>query len=1299
VGAGDHALSFTRTYNSQNTAAAVSAILQPSERDVFGSIGIGWTHGYQSRIKLPAASATVAWALRPNGLIHTFHYSGTAWSGDSDVNDRLTELKNGAGQRTGWRYYESASEQTETYDDSGKLLTIQNRNSYSLTLGYSDGGNSAPNGGYALDAAGQPTGVYLIPGLLIRVADSYGRTLQLGYDVSNRLVKLTDLAGSVRRYQYDAGGNLSGVIQADGTLRSYRYNEAGNTSGASLPNALTGIFDESGLRYATYRYDTTGRAIEEMTGANANHYQLNYQGGSGTIVTDPAGAVRTYNFTSLLGVWRRTGQDQPGGQECGAPLQSASFDANGNVSSRADFNGNVTNHAFDLARNLETSRTEGFGTPQARTISSQWHTTYRLPTQIDEPGRRTTYTHDANGNVLTRTTLDTLSNASRTWTYTYNSFGRVLTADGPRTDVSDTTAYAYYSCATGYQCGQVQTITNAAGHVTTYNTYNAHGQPLTITDPNGVVTTLVYDSRQRLTSRTVGSEATTFTYWPTGLLKKTTLPDGSYLAYTYDAAHRLTDINDAEGNRIHYTLDLMGNRTSEQAYDPSNALTRTRSRVFDALNRLQKEIGAAGTANVTTTFGYDNNGNQTSIVAPLGRDSTQVYDELNRLKQVTDPLNGVTQYGYNGLDQLISVTDPRNLVTSYSYNALGDLQQQTSPDTGVTTNTYDSGGNLATSTDARSAVATYTYDALNRVATTAFSSGSTTEQTLSYTYDAGTNGKGHLTGVSDANHSLSWTYDDQGRVLTATQVVGSVSKTTSYSYASGLRQSMTTPSGQVITYGYTNGKVTSVSVNGTVVVSNILYDPFGPVRQWTWADSSLSVRTFDQDGKVSQIDSAGLKTYSYDDAFRITGITDTTNSALSWTYGYDDLDRLTSGSKTGTTLGYTYDASGNRLTETGSSASTFTVAANSNRISSTSGALARTYGYDNAGNTTSFTGVSFTYNNRGRMSSSTKSGVTTGYVYNAQGQLAKKGTNTHYYYDDAGHILGIYDGSGSVTEEIVWLGDTPIATLRPQAGGGLRVYNIHTDHLSAPRVITDSVSGVVRWRWDGEAFGGGAVNDNPSGAGAFEFNLRFPGQIATTETGLYYNYYRDGYDPATGRYTQSDPIGLQGGLNTFAYALSNPLSFSDPLGLDAAMCRAALQAAGGIIGGATGFTCGCVLGGALGGAGGTVLGPGGTIAGAAGGCGAGGDIGGIAGAAVGGIAGDKLADAVCESDEPNCKKASSWQLLQAGILDAHEFKDDYNARPNSRFDICACKDGSIVIKAVGGCGKPGPSIPTHARWK
>jgi RHS repeat-associated protein len=829
---------------------------------------------------------------------------------------------------------------------------------------------------------------------------------------------------------------------------------------------------------------------------------------------------------------------------------SALHDSNGNVTSRTDYNGAATTYQFHLPRNLETSRTEAYGTPRARTIATTWHSTYRLPTSITEPGRTASLTYDSAGNVLTKTVTDTtvVPNTSRTWTYTYNSFGQVLTADGPRTDVSDLTTYTYYNCATGYQCGQVNTISNALGHVMTYNIYNAHGHPLTITDANGLVTTLTYDLRQRLTSRTVGSEQTIFEYWPTGLLKRATLPDGSYVAYTYDAAHRLTGINDSENNHIAYTLDAMGNRTKEEVFDPSNTLAQTRTRVFNTLNRLAQELGAAGTPAVTTTFGYDNNSNQTSINAPLARNSVQTYDELNRLTQVTDPATGLTKYGYNALDQLISVTDPRNKIASYTYNALGDLTQQVSPDTGTTTNTYDSGGNLQTKTDARSKTATFSYDALNRVTQLSYP-----DQTITYSYDLGINAVGRLSSLTDASGSTSWSYDAQGRVSSRQQGMGSLSKTVSYAYNSaGQLQSITLPSGNAISYGYQNGKVTSLTLNGaTTLLSNVLYQPFGPTLGWTWGNATLSVREYDTDGKITDVDSAGLKTYAYDDAFRITGITDADDPTLSQTYSYDLLDRLTGATGTSLNQSWTYDPNGNRLTQSGAQASTYTIAAANNRITSISGSLTRSYSYDAVGNTTADGMATYTYDDAGRMVSATKASVTAIYKLNALGQRVRKtisAVNTYFVYDEAGHLLGEYDNSGNLIQETIWFGDTPVATIRPN-GAGVDLYYVHTDHLNTPRKITRPSDNAIVWRWDSDPFGTTVPNQNPSGVGIFVYNLRFPGQYADSETGLSYNYFRD-YDPSTGRYVQSDPVGLDGGINTYAYVAGNPISLTDPEGLD-----------------------------------------------------------------------------------------------------------------------------------------------------
>jgi RHS repeat-associated protein len=496
------------------------------------------------------------------------------------------------------------------------------------------------------------------------------------------------------------------------------------------------------------------------------------------------------------------------------------------------------------------------------------------------------------------------------------------------------------------------------------------------------------------------------------------------------------------------------------------------------------------------------------------------------------------------------VTDPRNKVTSYTFNALGDLKQQSSPDTGLTTNTYDSGGNLKTSTDARNAITTYTLDALDRMTSAKFKIGSTTDQTISFGYDAGANGIGRLTSASDAKHSMSWGYDPQGRVTSKGQTVGTVTRTVGYGYTNGNLTSMTTPSGQSVVYGYnSNHQITSVTVNGTTVLSSTLYDPFGPARGWTWGNATIAVRTYDTDGKITQIDSAGLKTYGYDDAFRITGITDTVTPANSYTYGYDSLDRLTSGVKTGTSRGWSYDANGNRLTETGASASTYTIASTNNRVSSITGALPRTYSYDTAGNVLTYATVTATYNNRGRMKTLTNGAVTATYVYNALGQLVKQSggpSNTRLYvYDEAGHLLGEYNSTGALVQETIWMGDTPVATIRP--GTPALIYYVHTDHLNTPRRVTRPSDNKLMWTWYSDAFGADLPNQNPAAGGTFKYNLRFPGQLYDSHAGLNQNYFRD-YDPAIGRYVESDPIGLKGGINTYAYGQLNPLRHVDPRG-------------------------------------------------------------------------------------------------------------------------------------------------------
>jgi len=151
---------------------------------------------------------------------------------------------------------------------------------------------------------------------------------------------------------------------------------------------------------------------------------------------------------------------------------------------------------------------------------------------------------------------------------------------------------------------------------------------------------------------------------------------------------------------------------------------------------------------------------------------------------------------------------------------------------------------------------------------------------------------------------------------------------------------------------------------------------------------------------------------------------------------------------------------------------------------------------------------------------------------------------THFIYDTQGRLIGEYTGQGAMMREYAYLQDLPLALIEPSGA----VFFIHTDHLNTPRVITNQAGQAV-WRWDhAEPFGSNPPNENPSGQGTFTCNLRLPGQYFDRETNTHYNYFRD-YVPGIGRYVQSDPIGLQGGMNTYAYVGANPLRYVDPTGL------------------------------------------------------------------------------------------------------------------------------------------------------
>jgi len=1120
---GANPLAFIRYYNSMATPDTLAK-----------GLGRNWRSNYDRYLR--KVSATEIDAERPTGQVISFVLVSGTWTHDTDVDLTLTN--------SGSTYTLTDHDDTiETYTLSGSTGTL---NSIALPNGYTQTMNYTS-------------------GVLTSVSDSYSRTLSFTY-TSGLLtgVSTPDSATLTFGYTATAGQNL---------LTSITYNTSPSTSqtysytNASYPFMLTGITDENGNSFASWSYDSYGRATMSEHAGGADEVQVSYSSATTRVVTNPLGEQETYTLAAKQGVLKVTSIARAASSPVAAATRSFTYDTNGYLATATDWNGNSTHYTND-SHGDPTSITEAYGTGRARTTTisydSTWvHKPYTITkTNVTEDDR-----YDATyGNLLTRTLTDTTGGSTNgdteVWTYTYNGTGELLTETFPRTAVTVENTYTYSS-------GALASIADQLSHTTTINTANGTGQPTEITDPNSVVTDFVYDNRNRLTSKTVhaspSNEVTSATYIGSGQPYVVTQPDSSTITYTYDNAQRVTKITNTAGETINYTLDDMGDVTALAIKDSGGTTQKSWSATYDVLGDRLTLVGAGG-AGQTTSYAYDGMKNRKSTTDANSKEWQQTWDELLRPTTITDPNSHTAAPTYNNLDFITAQTDFNGYSTSFTRDAFGNAIARSSPDTGAWSFTLNEDNKLTGVTDARSVASTLSYDAGDRLTGVSITGYSGEAETFSYDdTTSGNKGVARLTSVSDESGSTSRVYDSFGNITSETRVIGGKTYTISYSFDLANRVTeIIYPSGRYVDFTYdSSGYLTTVttkpSSGGTVttLASSITHKPFGPIASFTYGNSEAQTRSFDNNYWPTALNTVYSGTYvqelslGEDDAGNITSITDTLDSTRNESFGVDGLNRLHTASGKYGSRTYTYDNNSNRATKYDGTTTWTTTNVSSSNLPDhiTDGTNTRHFTWTANGNMATddrtFVGggaADFTFGGRNLLESMTVNSQGITYKINGLGQRVSEafsGATTHYIHDVSGNVIAEADGStGTTTMEYVWMEGELLAQID---GSGNIVY-VHNSQVGAPQKITDPSRTLV-FDQIREPFG--EISSTPTST--TPTNWRFPGQYANANNSLSHNGARD-YDPSCACYVESDPTGLAGGLNPTAYAGQNPTQAIDPRG-------------------------------------------------------------------------------------------------------------------------------------------------------
>jgi RHS repeat-associated protein len=734
--------------------------------------------------------------------------------------------------------------------------------------------------------------------------------------------------------------------------------------------------------------------------------------------------------------------------------------------------------------------------------TESYDTQGRLTSTVDAVGNTTSLTRDGSGRIVT-----IAAPGGRSLTLAYNASGKVSTLSGPTGVLA---AYAYdaqgmlqavsYPDGSGYtftydSLGQVLTVLDATGRVVETHTYDAQGRGLTSEIADGREKyTLAYDDFTTTVTDGLGTVTVYEMKRIHGMRYVTKISGpcsgcggggGQVQEWAYDAMGRLTSHTDGSGNTTTYAYNANGDLETE-----TNELDQTTSYTYDSAGRVLTTSrpggglttlthGSAGpltitekvdaTTNRTTTLTYTTAGKPETITDPRNKTTTLAYNSTGDLTSVTDPLTHATTFGYDSMGRRTTVTDALNNTTTTTYDARGRVTRITSPDTTHTDFAYDLAGRRTSVTDPLGRTTHYAYDPYGRLASVVDPLNGTTE----YGYDLMSNlvsltdAKGQTTSFEYDGYNRvkkviypggayeTFTYDTGGRLATR---VDRKNVTTTYAYDALNRLTGKTYSDgttPAVSYTYTTAGQLSTAANGTDTLT-WTYDLSGQLTsEQSSKNSSTVAYTYDLGGnRLSlSLDGQVFVTYAYDDASRLTTIT---RGSSSFTFGYDNANRRTSlGYPNGVNTTYSYDTL-SRLTN-------LTAAISGTTVTSSA------YTYDAAGNRLTKThpdyAESYVYDALYRLREVNRTGLTKHWIYNYDAvgnRLSEQVDNSvsTYAYNEKNQLLSTTGGGllrfrGTLNEPgTVTVNGQPAQML---AGNTFEAYvDVPTTPTTVPVVATDT---------------------------------------------------------------------------------------------------------------------------------------------------------------------------------------------------------------------------------------------------